>query len=143
MVAKLNVVAESSTPKKSPSIQHLQNIKGCVERLSFVGAIRLNSPAPQSAPSVSTPTDIVKQHPKAAVLLCDIEDETFSGKIASLKLLCALLDAPELPAKTRYATLPGIARDLLSERLEKMDYGEIELIYTSLVNKVCRGLSNC
>ena len=103
---------------------------------------RVESPAhlSQVAPAAdSSTTDIVKQSPKATVLLCDIEEETFTGKIASLKLLCSLLGAAELPARTRYATLPSVARELLSERLEAMDYAEIEQIYGLLVQRV----SNC
>lgn len=136
MVAKLNVISESNSQNNLSSVSKNQILsKGALQKLNTLGKSRVESPV---APAADSPpaTDIVKQSAKAAVLLCDMDEETFTGKIASLKLLCALLGAPEPPAKTRYATLPGIARELLSERLEAMEYSEIEQISELLVQRV-------
>jgi hypothetical protein len=93
----------------------------------------------QAESSNFSPSDkdtVVKSNPRAVSLLCEPEEETFSGKMASLKLICNLLGAQEPSPGVRYAQLPGVARELIKERLETMPFNELEGISSLLIKKV-------
>ena len=81
-------------------------------------------------------THVVKMNPKAVTLLCDNEEEVFTGKIASLKLLCSVLGASEPDSGVRYVNLATLVRELISKRVEVMTYSELEGIFKTLAAKV-------
>ena len=90
----------------------------------------------ESGPQAFEKDTVVKSNPRAVSLLCESEEEAFSGKMASLKLICNLLEAQEPSPGLRYAQLPGVARDLIKERLEAMSFNELEGISSLLIKRV-------
>lgn len=88
--------------------------------------IRSNSPKIE--------TNVVKMNPKAVSILCENEDDLYSGKIPSLKLFCSILGAAEPNPGVRYIALPNVARDLISAAIDNMD--DIDEIASKLAEKV-------
>ncbi len=95
---------------------------------SIVETNRSNSPILEA--------NVVKMNPKAVSLLCENEEDLYSGKIPSLKLFCSILGADEPNTGVRYIALPNAARESISTAIENMDMDEIEGIASRLAEKV-------
>lgn len=109
--------------------------KVIVPKESVLETIRFDLPPPEA--------NIVKMNPKAVSLLCENEDDVYSGKIPSLKLFCSILGAADPKADVRFIALPSVARELISDAIEIMDQEDIEEIASSLAQKVIILVSNC
>ena len=75
---------------------------------------------------------VVKMNPKAVTLLCENEDDVYSGKLPCLKLLCSILGAQEPSQDVRYVALPGVARKLITAAVESMNQKQINDIAAKL-----------